>query len=312
MTSSKALAGVLPVVIMPYDERGDVHEADFRRQVAHMLDVGCSGVVVGQVSEVSRLTTAERFRVAELLAESCGARGVSVMSTGGESIREAIEFSRQAEKAGCDALLVMHPSIMALDDEEMYRYFAAVIDTVSVPVLVHHAKSLAKRPLSIDVQARLLAAYGPEKVLFKPEAAPTPPRVSLLREATGGKARIFEGDGGMMLADTYRRGLAGVIPATEIAEITVRLWRLLEAGREAEARAIAYPLSYLMCHMMNSIDCYLGISKHLLRRRGLIERTDIRPPLDYHVDPETLAEVETVYDRLLAHVTASAELGEAA
>lgn len=277
-----------------------------------MLDVGCNGVVVGQVSEVSRLTTSERFRVAELLAESCGDRGTSVMSTGGESAREAIEFSRQAEAVGCDALLVMHPSMWALDDEQMYAYFASVVDAVDLPVLVHHAKSLARRPLSIDVQARLLAAYGPQKVMFKPEAAPTPPRVSLLREATGGKARIFEGDGGMMLADTHRRGLTGVIPATEIAEIVVGLWRLLEAGREAEARALAYPLSYLMCHMMNSIDCYLGISKHLLHRRGLIERTDIRPPIDYHVDPETLAEVEIVYDELLQRVTHISNLGEAA
>jgi 4-hydroxy-tetrahydrodipicolinate synthase len=52
---------------------------------------------------------------------------------------------------------------------------------------------------------------------------------------------------------------------------------------------------------MSSIDCYLGISKHLLKRRGLINKTIIRAPLDFVVDAETLAEIERVYDDLLTH-----------
>jgi dihydrodipicolinate synthase/N-acetylneuraminate lyase len=298
---TKEIKGVLPVIILPYNADYSIDEGDLRRQIDHVLETGCAGMVMGQVSEVSRLTERERFRVAELLAEQIGSRGISIMSTGGESTAQALAFSRQAERAGCDALLVMHPSMFALDDEEMFRYFATVIEAVNVPVLVHHAKSLAKKPLSIAVQARLLHEFGAHKVQFKPEAAPTPPRVSLLRDATHGEARIFEGDGGMMLVDTFRRGLAGVIPATEIAEITLSLWRALERDETPRARTIAYPLAYLMCHMMSSIDCYLGISKHLLKRRGLINKTIIRAPLDFVVDAETLAETERVYDDLLTH-----------
>jgi len=296
---SHPIQGVMPVVIMPYDHDGEVDWTSLHSQVRHMANVGCDGAVVGQVSEVLRLSDAERRRMAEEMVTAADGKIHAIMSTGGESIHQAVSFSRHADEAGCDALLVMHPSIMALDDGQMLAYYREVIEAVTCPVLVHHAKSMAKRPLSIAVQAELLDLYGPDKVMFKPEAAPTPPRVSELMAATGGKARIFEGDGGMMLADTFQRGVTGVIPATEIAEIVVVLWHLLRQGRDAEARRIAYPLSYLMCHMMNSIDCYLGISKHLLARRGLMETTHIRPPIDYHVDPATLREVETVYDDLL-------------
>lgn len=297
---AKELAGVMPVVIMPYADNGDVDWGALKAQIEHMADIGCDGVVVGQVSEVLRLTTEERLQMAEAIVKAANGRINAVMSTGGESIRQAIAFSRHAEDVGCDAMLVMHPSIMALNDAEMLAYYTAMIEAVTKPVLVHHAKSMAKRPLSIAVQAELLRRFGPHKVQFKPEAAPTPPRVTELMNATNGQARIFEGDGGMMLADTYQRGVIGLIPATEIGEITVTLWRLLKEGRAAEARQLAYPLSYLMCHMMNSIDCYLGISKHLLKRRGLMANTHIRPPIDYHVDEATLREVEIVYDALLA------------
>lgn len=301
--TQKIIEGVLPVAILPYNNDLSLDEAGMRLQVDHILDTGCDGIVIGQISEVSRLTTRERFTLAEIIADQTADKGVAVMSTGGESTAQAVEYSRQAEQAGCDALLVMHPSMWALDDEQMFTYFANVVESVNIPVLVHHAKSLAKRPLSIDVQARLLQAYGPQKVQFKPESAPTAPKVSLLRDATNGQARIFEGDGGMMLVDTYHRGLAGVIPATEIAEITVSLWRALQAGDDKLARAIGYPLSYLMCHMMASIDCYLQISKHLLKRRGLMHNTLIRPPVDFKMDPETLREVEFVYDNLLEFTT---------
>jgi dihydrodipicolinate synthase/N-acetylneuraminate lyase len=295
---SKEIKGVLPVILMPYDNNYNINESDFRQQVDYLIDVGCDGFVIGQVSEVLRLTAQERFRVAELSVESANGRCVTIMSTGGESIKSAIEFSVHAEKCGIDALLLMHPSIMALDDEWMFKYFAAVIESTTIPVLIHHAKSMAKKPLSISVQSRLLQEFGPERVMFKPEAAPTPPRVSQLRDATNGKARIFEGDGGMMLMDSYKRGLTGTIPATEIAEIMVMYWKALQENDNEKITAIGYPLAYLMCHMMNSIDCYLTIAKNFLYKRKLISTTHIRQPLDYYVDQETMIEAEKTYNYL--------------
>lgn len=293
------LKGVMPVLITPYDAQDDIAWNEVNEQVNYLSQVGCDGVVVGQVSEVLRFSEKERFEMAERLPAYADGKLKAIMSTGGESIRQAVQYSQHAEKNGCDALLVMHPSIMALDDDAMLLYFRSVIESVDIPVLVHHAKSMAKNPLSIQVQSELLELYGPQKVLFKPESQPTPPRVSELMKATKGKARIFEGDGGMMLVDTFQRGIAGVIPATEIAEISVTLWSLLKRGDFVRARKIAYPLSYLMCHMMNSIDCYLAISKRMLKNMNLMSRETIRLPIDYKVDSATMEEVLFVHSQLM-------------
>ncbi|MGW2492853.1 dihydrodipicolinate synthase family protein [Streptomyces sp. NPDC001606] len=296
---AQQIKGVLPVVLMPYTDGGAVDEDGFLAQTDHMFDAGCDGFVVGQISEVLRLTHEERLRVAELCAKAAQGRGVSVMSTGAETPEAAVAYTRHAQDAGVDAALVMHPATIPLDDDGMVEYYSAVVEAVDIPVIVHHAKSLAKLPLTIAAQARLLEKYGEDRVLFKPEAQPTPPRVSELRDATGGRARIFEGDGGMMLLDCHRRGLAGTIPATEIAEIVVVLWRLLEQGRRAEAERIGHPLSYLMCHMMNSTDYYLAIAKRLLKERGLIKSAQVRGPSRYTLDDETWTEVRHTYYGLL-------------
>ncbi|MFD7106401.1 MULTISPECIES: dihydrodipicolinate synthase family protein [Streptomyces] len=299
LPTAKDVKGVLPVVLMPYTDSGELHEDDFRRQADHMFRAGCDGFVVGQVSEVLRLTHTERLRVAELCAKSADGRGVSVMSTGAETAEAAVEYSRHAQDVGVDALLVMHPATIGLGEDEMVGYYSRVIESVDIPVIVHHAKSLAKQPLTIGAQARLLETYGEERVMFKPEAQPTPPRVSQLRDATGGRARVFEGDGGMMLLDCHGRGLTGTIPATEIAEIVVTLWRLLEAGDRANAERLGHPLSYLMCHMMNSTDYYLSIAKRFLKERGLITTTYVRGPSRHVLDDESWTEVNRTYQHLL-------------
>ena len=47
----------------------------------------------------------------------------------------------------------------------------------------------------------LLEEFGPERVLYKPEASPIGPKLTELREATQGRARVFEGTGGIALVE---------------------------------------------------------------------------------------------------------------
>ena len=75
------------------------------------------------------------------------------------------------------------------------------------------------------VYGELLNRYGEEKILFKPEASPVGPNLSALRDATGGRAKIFEGSGGIFLIDSYRRGIAGTMPGADLLDGVVAVWR---------------------------------------------------------------------------------------
>jgi 4-hydroxy-tetrahydrodipicolinate synthase len=83
----------------------------------------------------------------------------------------------------------------------------------------------------------------------------------------------------------------------------VTMWRLLEQGNLEKARILGHGISYLMCQMMNSIDCYASIAKHFLKQRGLITNTYVRQPNDYKVDSESFLEAERTYNYLLQLVT---------
>jgi len=46
----------------------------------------------------------------------------------------------------------------------------------------------------------------------KPEAQPIGTRLSRLLQATEGKEKVFEGNGGLAFVDSYKRGIAGTMP----------------------------------------------------------------------------------------------------
>ncbi|MBI1903498.1 MAG: dihydrodipicolinate synthase family protein, partial [Planctomycetia bacterium] len=179
-------------------------------------------------------------------------------------------------------------------------YFCAIADAISLPVIVQDASSYVGRPMSIAMQARLFERFGP-RVMYKPEAAPPGPRLTQLRDATGGQAAIFEGSGGLALVESFRRGIAGTMPGTEVVDAIVALWRALQAGDPKRIEQLSQPLCALVS-LQGSLDAFLAIEKHILRRRGVFKNTLVRGPVGYVLDGATRREVDRLLDRLLAAV----------
>ena len=128
--------------------------------------------------------------------------------------------------------------------------------------------------IPIGVCVKLLDRYGPEKILFKPEAAPNGPNFSALRDATAGRAQIFEGSGGIFLIDSFRRGIAGTMPGMDLLDGIVAIWNALVRGDEEAAYRIYYPVCAIVALQIQAgLDGFLEIEKHLLVARGLFPST---------------------------------------
>ena len=151
------------------------------------------------------------------------------------------------------------------------------------------------------VYGELLNRYGEEKILFKPEASPVGPNLSALRDATGGRAKIFEGSGGIFLIDSYRRGIAGTMPGADLLDGVVAVWRALQRGDEDLAYRVSYPVGAIVALQLQAgLDGFLAIEKHLMVKRGLFPSARRRRPYGWDLDPETAAEVDRLFDRLQA------------
>jgi dihydrodipicolinate synthase/N-acetylneuraminate lyase len=252
---------------------------------------------MAMVSEVLRLSTQERHELATLACRFGGKRGTVVISVGAESSVLAEEYARHAQEAGADGVMAIPPVSVALIERELLRYYRRIIEAVSIPVVVQDASGYVGQPMPVSLQAELLNEFGPDRVLFKPEATPIGPRLTELREATGGRAKVFEGTGGLALVDSFRRGIVGTMPGADLIRAIVALWRALQSGDDRRVYEISTPLAALVS-MQNSLDAFLAVEKHLLVRQGVFRNTIIRGPVGYVLEEETRREVDRLFDLL--------------
>ena len=304
------LAGVLPVFQTPFTEDGDesIDVDTLQKEIHWLFDKGADGIVMAMVSEVLRLSSEERRRLAELACSFGCERGAVIVSVGAESARLAEQFATHAAENGADAVMAIPPVSIAVLESELMRYYQRIIRSIDIPVIVQDASGYVGRPMSIALQVKLLEEFGPQRVLFKPEATPIGPRLTELRDATGGAAKVFEGTGGLALVDSFRRGIVGTMPGADLVRAIVALWRALRNGEERKVYEISTPLAALV-GMQNSLDAFLAIEKYLLVKQGVFRNTHVRGPVGYVMDGETRAEVDRLFELLMSRVE-SAENSE--
>src|SRR6187401_360047 len=217
MTRQKhELRGVLPVFQTPWlaDETLDLET--LKREIAWLYDCGAHGIVMAMVSEILRLSSEEREELAAAACRFGKERGVVVISVGAESSKVAERYSKHAEGAGADAVMAIPPVSTAIGEGELLAYYTRIIQAIRLPVIVQDASGYVGKPMPIAMQAKLLEEFGPDRVLYKPEASPIGPKLSELRDATKGRAKVFEGTGGIALVDSFKRGIVGTMPGADL------------------------------------------------------------------------------------------------
>ena len=203
--------------------------------------------------------------------------------------------------------MAIPPTSTALPDEDVLEYFRRIASAIDLPIIVQDASSYVGQPIGISVYTRLLDEFGDDRIYFKPESAPLGPNLSRLRDATQGRARVFEGSGGISLVDSYHRGIRGTMPGMEFLDGVVAIWKALQRGDEATAYQVYFPVCALVALQLQAgLDGFLAIEKYLLKQRGLFANEHRRGPILWELDDETRAEV----DRLMGQLHAALESNE--
>lgn len=300
MTDPTSIRGILPVVHMPYHEDQSIDFNTLQREVDFLFDTGANGLCLALVSDTLRLTAQERLAMPEHLVRFADGRGPVVISVGAESTVQARAFARAAEDGGAAAVMAIPPLSQGLAETELRTYFEELLDEISIGVFVQDASSYVGKAMSLEFQADLFHQHG-SRVLFKPEASPLGPCISGLHELTGGKAAIFEGSGGLLLLDSYRRGVTGTIPGVEMLDGLVALWNACEAGDWDRAYEVYYPICAIATlQIQGGLDGFIVTERYMLNRQGLFPNQVHRGPIAFHLDEGTREEIDRLYDRLQA------------
>lgn len=131
--------GSYTALATPFASGAEVDEAAFRRLVRLQLRAGTAGLVpCGSTGEAATLTHEEfRLLIQITLEESRGEIPV-IAGIAANATWKAVELSREAERLGADALLVLSPYYNKPTQEGLFQHFAAVARGTRLPVIVYN------------------------------------------------------------------------------------------------------------------------------------------------------------------------------
>jgi 4-hydroxy-tetrahydrodipicolinate synthase len=238
------LTGTYTAIVTPF-RQGAVDEDALQRLVDLQIKGGVDGIVpVGTTGESPTLDYEEHIRVVALAVKFARGRVKVMAGTGGNSTKEAIHLTQQAEEVGADASLQVAPYYNKPTQEGLFVHFREIARSTKLPLVLYSIPGRCGIDISIQT-TRLLAAECKNIVGMK-EAGGTPDRVSQLRAACGPKFSIFSGDDSLTLP-FMSVGAHGVISvASNVAPRQVSsMVKAFAAGDLAKAQKLhaqLYPL----------------------------------------------------------------------
>lgn len=290
--SRTGFAGVYPILYAFFDQDGRVDRAAMERQVEACIAGGAAGIaVLGLVTEVHKLDTAERREIVDIVAAAIAGRVPLAVTVAEQNVRGQVEFVRAAEAAGAAWVILQPPSTKGYAEAEYLRFLGAVAEKTTLPVAIQN------NPTNLDVALTnagliALARNHPNVRLLKGEGPAI--NVARLIEESDGAFDVFCGHGGKELLTNMRSGCVGLIPAPDVFDIQVRILGLLASGRPEDADAaerMHKDILPLITFMLQSIPILLAYGKRLTARRLGLSQVHPRVP-DLVPTPFGLAEVE--------------------
>ncbi|MBV6632360.1 MAG: 4-hydroxy-tetrahydrodipicolinate synthase [Alphaproteobacteria bacterium] len=169
--------GSIPALITPFTEENELDADGFQSFVDWQIKEGSNGVVpCGTTGESPTLGHEEHERVVELCVEAANGRVPVIAGAGSNSTAEAIRFSKHAEQAGADALLIVTPYYNKPTQAGLFAHFKAIHDACGLPIIIYNIPGRSVIDMTVDTMARLAEL----------------PRIQGVKDATNDLARPLE------------------------------------------------------------------------------------------------------------------------
>jgi len=257
--------GIYPILYAFFGADGKLDRDAMRRQAEACVNMGAHGIAaLGLATEVSKLSPAERHDVMAWLAEDVAGRLPIAITVFGDTPEEQIAFVKAAAELGAAWVILQPPQAAPIDEPGLIRFFGKVMDASPIPVAIQNAPQYLGVGLS-DAGLHTLCRNHENFTLLKGEGSAL--QIAETIKAVDGALAVLNGRGGLELTDNIRAGCVGMIPAPECADVQVRIYEQMRAGRDEEAERDYQKILPLITFLMQSVDQFLCYGKRLTARR---------------------------------------------
>lgn len=271
--------GAYTVCVTPFTEDGKQFDGEaFRRFLTWQIEAGAPGVIIlGTTGEFLAVSDEERSDIVETAVGHVAGRIPVLVGTMNAYTPRAVAYSREAEELGADGLMILPPYYYTPTDDEIFRYYEAICEAVTLPIMLYNNPVTSNVDMSPQLVTRLSKAF--ENICYIKESSQDLARVRDVIDASEGNLYVYAGE---RAVDSFLLGAIGYVNpyGNYIPRASVRMWQLLETGRIEDARAIQHVIDHMdriiaKGHPTYGHQCY---SKRLAALGGF-PVGDVRAPL---------------------------------
>lgn len=280
------LRGVVPPVVVPLTQEGELDASSFKKSIDRMIEAGVDGLFfLGSSGGVAFATDAQRDEVLQTALTIVDGRVPVLAGVIDTETMRVVEHAKRAQSFGVDGLVATAPFYALCGPREVERHFTVIRECVDLPLFAYDLPVCVHTKLDPTMLVRLgtqgvlqgVKDSSGDDVSFR--------WLCLENEDAGHPLQLFTGhevvvDGAYLSgADGAVPGLANIVPGHYVDQ-----WHAAQDGDWERVRNIQDFLARLMflvrvAKATTGFGVGVGSFKTALWQMGIFETNQMREPV---------------------------------
>jgi len=231
------LGRLLTAMVTPFDAEGKVDYQQAKNLARALLDSGSDGLIVsGTTGESPTLNREEKLRLLSEVKSAIANRGTIVAGTGSYNTKESQELTKEAERTGVDACLLVVPYYNRPTQQGLFEHFKAIAQATTLPCVLYNVPSRTVANLASDTVIKLSQI---DNIVSVKEASGNLRQVAEIIQGTRDDFLVYSGNDSDTLPILALGGYGVISVASHLVGIQIKdMMEKFLSGETQEAASI--------------------------------------------------------------------------
>jgi 4-hydroxy-tetrahydrodipicolinate synthase len=224
-------------MVTPFDANGEVDYRQAKNLARALLDSGSDGLVVsGTTGESPNLSFEEKLQLFAEIKLVMANHGTLVAGTGNYNTRESQRLTKEAEKIGVDACLLVVPYYNRPTQQGLFEHFKAIAQATTLPCVLYNVPSRTATNLTASTVIKLSQI---DNIVGVKEASGNLGQIAEIIQGTKDGFLVYSGNDGDTLPILALGGYGVVSVASHLVGIQIKeMMEKALSGKIDEAASI--------------------------------------------------------------------------
>jgi len=156
ITNKKKLEGIIPALILPFEESGKINFILLEKQVTYLILAGVNGLFInGTTGEGAWLTTDEKVEAFKVVKEISGGKVFLCAACIQSSTEMVINEIKAFEKLEPDYIVAVTPYYYSVSQNVIIEHFKKIAQYSSTPLIIYNIPQCTHNKIELSTVLRL-------------------------------------------------------------------------------------------------------------------------------------------------------------